>query len=180
DQLKTQTKPIYVPPEAESRFDEGIPLMGACPQPTAEESRTKHPSMIGKAFDGGNDEGTDFFNSASENAFETQIPVIALKSTSQVFESLHFAQDSPAVETTSDSFCASDAKLTAETGDVGVSSEDLVARWQAELEKDDDFLEDEFMGPPLANQELYLENTSGGLGGSRSVIGNIQPSSQEL
>ena len=27
DQLKTQTKPIYIPPENESRFEEGVPLL---------------------------------------------------------------------------------------------------------------------------------------------------------
>ncbi|KKA25407.1 COPII vesicle coat protein Sec16 [Rasamsonia emersonii CBS 393.64] len=151
-QLKTQTKPIYVPPEADSRFEEGVPLVEDV-SGTQEEPTVQAESSIKKVFDGDADEGDDFFSSAAQKASaDTQHPAITRKSTSQVLGSLNYDTlnspiNEPPVESLQSSHDAGaeapgDASNTAKTSE----DEDLAARWQAELEGDDDLLLDEEPG----------------------------------
>lgn len=203
NQLKTQTKPIYPPPEPESRFEEGIPLMNEVPETPVEpkepvdpvEPVTQPESQIEKIFDGDEDEGDDFFSSVQKsfNA-EAQQPHITRKSTSQVLDSLSFAQDSPISENPPNVLHPSDAEGAAEpTGAVKKmsSEEDLAARWQAELDDDDLLMDDEIPENTTASQAPVPETPSGPaehdsiFGGQRSSIGSNpyvphQPSSSEL
>ncbi|OJJ43842.1 hypothetical protein ASPZODRAFT_145778 [Penicilliopsis zonata CBS 506.65] len=146
DQLKTQTKPIYVPPEAESRFEEGVPLLDEStdiPTPL-----TTHPeTQIQTMFDEGEDEEDDgFFSSVqkSTNEDSQQSFHITRKSTSQVMGSLDLTPDSPMVDSPSAPLPPTDSTtgLTATVGAIKKQSseEDLAARWQAELSDDDDLL----------------------------------------
>ncbi|KGO67346.1 COPII coat assembly protein, Sec16 [Penicillium expansum] len=151
NQLNSQTKPIFAPPEAESRFEEGVPLLDestpASPQRPLEEDKSIDNvfsndeddadgffSSAPKLEDNNGDE--DFFGSTSKEEAEEQ-PVVhfARKSTSQVLESASFALDSP----------VSDASAAAQFDDAlkaaslepqttaDPSEEELAALWEAEL-----------------------------------------------
>jgi hypothetical protein len=144
DELKTQTKPIYLPPEAESRFEEGVPLVE-----DASEAQP-HPEIqpdgaLDIVFEGDGDE-EDFFKSTDQQKPVTGHPLITRKSTSQVIGSLHAdTLDSP-VETPAEipqppRFVASGNATDASNPVKAVDEEDdLAARWQAELDEDDDLL----------------------------------------
>ncbi|KAH8695118.1 putative COPII vesicle coat protein Sec16 [Talaromyces proteolyticus] len=131
DQLKTQTKPIYMPPEAESRFEEGIPLVenDSYSQPVLED---KSDEPLGDMFE--DDDGDDFFKSAApEVVSNPEKPSMTRKSTYDVINSLDAgALDSPVEDSTVD------AKLDGAI--IKEDEEDLAARWQAELDDDDDLL----------------------------------------
>ncbi|KAJ5778874.1 hypothetical protein N7457_006594 [Penicillium paradoxum] len=151
DQLKTQTKPIFAPPEAESRFEEGVPQLGES-APASPQNTLEGGESIDNVFSNDGDDVDSFFNSGPQPAAETdgegffgsitreeavEDPVVHLarKSTSQVLESAGFALDSP----------VSDASAAAQLDDVlkaassqpqttaDPSEEDLAARWEAEL-----------------------------------------------
>ncbi|KAJ5263448.1 hypothetical protein N7478_011053 [Penicillium angulare] len=146
NQLKTQTKPIFAPPEAESRFEEGVPLL--------EEDGPESPDRA--MFDDdasnnpfGNDHGDDpegFFSSSKRpDATDQPTMHITRKSTSQVMESVGFDIASPA----SDISAAAqfDDVIKAATSDpqedqaqssapvpaAAPAEDDLAARWEAEL-----------------------------------------------
>jgi hypothetical protein len=137
DQLKTQTKPIYVPPEAESRFEEGVPLVEDVSRAPEDSTIQAEPS-IEKVFGDDTNEVDDFFTSTAQKvSVDTQHPAITRKSTSQVLGSLSYdTLDSPNNESPVEQ--PSHAKLPEE--------DDLAARWQAELEDDDDILLEEESG----------------------------------
>jgi hypothetical protein len=155
DQLRTQTKPIYVPPEAESRFEEGIPLVEneVDIQP---DGANKDEPQLDDVF--GDDDADDFFAStATKDASTSEKPAVLRKSTYDVLGSLdNGIPDSPvgdspaAFETKEDDDLA--ARWQAELDDVEdipdaeepkeEEEEDLAARWQAELDDDDLLLED--------------------------------------
>ncbi|CAI7665358.1 unnamed protein product [Penicillium glandicola] len=65
NQLNTQTKPIFAPPEAESRFEEGVPLLDestpASPQHPLEEEKS-----IDNMFSNDEGDADGFFGSASK------------------------------------------------------------------------------------------------------------------
>lgn len=166
NQLKPQTKPIYIPEDPESRFEEGIPLVDNAPE-TPLEAVSKPQSQIDKLFDDDDDEGDDFFSSAQKSSTSEvqQPPPITRKSTSQVLDSLSFAQDSPINENPPTTLPSSDAQGAAESTDVvkeTTSEEDLAARWQAELDDDDDLLlDDELAAKTAASKEPVSETPSG-------------------
>ncbi|CAG8296949.1 unnamed protein product [Penicillium nalgiovense] len=151
NQLNSQTKPIFAPPEAESRFEEGVPLMDestpASPQQPLEQGKS-----IDKVFSNDDDDVDCFFSSASkpeakndnedffgsiskEEAEEQPVVHLERKSTSQVLESARFALDSP-VSDASAAAQFDDALKAASLGPqttTDPSEEELAARWEAEL-----------------------------------------------
>ncbi|KUL92026.1 hypothetical protein ZTR_01327 [Talaromyces verruculosus] len=167
DQLKTQTKPIYVPPEAESRYEEGIPLVENEVDNQPDEANKDEPKLD-DVF--GDDDADDFFASTvTKDASLSEKPAVLRKSTYDVLGSLDNGipdspvGDSPAVfEKQEDDELA--ARWQAELDDVEEvrvteepkEEEDLAARWQAELDDDDDdlLLEDNALNE---SQELQEE-----------------------
>lgn len=151
DQLKTQTKPIFAPPEAESRFEEGVPLLDE-----STSASPQNPPDVGKpiddVFSNTEDDADDFFSSvqkpeADQNgddfigstpqkeAEEEPAVHLARKSTSQVLESAGFALDSPVSDASAaaqfDDFLKAASSQPQATADP--SEEELAARWEAEL-----------------------------------------------
>ncbi|KAJ5933049.1 hypothetical protein N7516_007538 [Penicillium verrucosum] len=149
--LNSQTKPIFAPPEADSRFEEGVPLLDES-TPGSPEHLVQAEKSIDSVFSnyeddadgffssalksGTKDDDEDFFGSLSkEEAEEQPVAHLARKSTSQVLESAGFALDSP----------VSDASAAAQFDDAlkaaslepqptaDPSEEELAARWEAEL-----------------------------------------------
>lgn len=140
NQLKTQTKPIFAPPEAESRFEEGVPLLDedSSNSPVREGQPTE---PVDDLFANDENEADDFFSSAPRvETHEISTPHITRKSTSQVMESVGFNIDSP----TSDASAAAQfddvLKAATTSGPAGQAEpvaepleDDLAARWEAEL-----------------------------------------------
>ncbi|KAJ6134113.1 hypothetical protein N7523_000435 [Penicillium sp. IBT 18751x] len=95
NQLKTQTKPIFAPPESESRFEEGVPLLDDT-YPTSPPLAIPQRKPVENPF-GEGDDGTDFFSSIQNSHASKELPIrhITRKSTSQVVESMGFDVDSP-------------------------------------------------------------------------------------
>ncbi|KAI9042314.1 COPII coat assembly protein SEC16 [Aspergillus affinis] len=153
DQLKTQTKPIYIPPETESRYEEGVPLLDDSVQSPVEEP-LQQQSPIDNVFVGDDEdqEGDAFFNEIQKPEPVNEPPRslhITRKSTTQVLDSLDVPPYSPASDTspTAQEFSNILAAAASENHAVpeivpedqakGVSSDDdLAARWQAELSDD--------------------------------------------
>ncbi|KAL4884043.1 Sec23-binding domain of Sec16-domain-containing protein [Aspergillus karnatakaensis] len=150
DQLKTQTKPIYFPPE-ESRFEEGVPLLDDS-MDTPVEPPAQHQGHIDSVFDGDDGDDSGFFSSAQKPAAgnEPEGPFhIHRKSTSQVMDSLgasQFAPASPLSPTAEefDNILAAAASESPEKEKEAASEVDLAAAWQAALS------DDELEGAPVA------------------------------
>ncbi|KAL2871358.1 COPII coat assembly protein SEC16 [Aspergillus lucknowensis] len=172
DQLKTQTKPMFFPPEADSRFEEGVPLLDESTE-TPVEPPTQHAGQLDGVFDGDEAEDDGFFKSAQKSPSRTreQGPFhFHRKSTSQVLSALDSSKDfldsplSPTAEefdnilaaaasrspekatetpTEEDLAAKWQAELSDDELEVAPVEEDLAARWQAELDDDDLFLEDD-------------------------------------
>ncbi|KAL4927494.1 COPII coat assembly protein SEC16 [Aspergillus undulatus] len=157
DQLKTQTKPIYFPPE-ESRFEEGVPLLDDSVESPVEQTTTAtatatapQPSQIDAVFEGDNDDDDGFFSSAQkpESEKEPQGPFhVHRKSTSQVMDSLGANQDaiasplSPTAEEFDDILAAAASQSPQMAQEPAAAApatqeDDLAAAWQAELSDDD-------------------------------------------
>ncbi|PLB49400.1 hypothetical protein P170DRAFT_436981 [Aspergillus steynii IBT 23096] len=154
DQLKTQTKPIYIPPETESRFEEGVPLLDDSVPPSAVQSPVEEPvkqqSQIDSIFAGDDEDQEEgaFFNEVQKSEPVEEQPQslhITRKSTTQVLDSLDVPPYSPASDTspTAQEFnnilaaAASENHAVPEDQAKSVSSDDdLAARWQAELSDD--------------------------------------------
>ncbi|KAL5339721.1 Sec23-binding domain of Sec16-domain-containing protein [Aspergillus crustosus] len=203
DQLKTQTKPIYFPPEAESRFEEGVPLLDDSVE-TPIEAPAHQPSQLDSVFGADNDDDDGFFSSVQKpvSEQEPQGPFhIHRKSTSQVMDSLGASQFAPAsplsptAEEFNDILAAAalgspekakevapeedlaaqwQAELSDDELDAAPVEEDLAARWQAELDDDDLLLDDEAVDATLVNGD-GADHTSQGLG---SPFGTPQGSSR--
>ncbi|KAF9891321.1 vesicle coat component [Aspergillus nanangensis] len=143
NQLKTQTKPIYVPPESESRYEEGVPLLEDTVSSPTEQSPNQE-SHMDEIFGGDEDEEGDFFSqvqqqSAPENEARPSLHVTR-KSTSQVIESLDASTKSPTSEAspTAQEFNDILAAAASENPTEKAPSDDnLAARWQAELSEDE-------------------------------------------
>jgi hypothetical protein len=150
NQLKTQTKPIFAPPEAESRFEEGVPLLDESP-PTSPQCPLVEERSIGNVFANDDDDAAgffstvpkpeaedegDFFGSTSKDeTLEEPVVHLTRKSTSQVLESAGFALDSPVSDASAAAqfeealkAASTEPQTTAEP-----SEEELAARWEAEL-----------------------------------------------
>ncbi|RAH63358.1 COPII coat assembly protein Sec16 [Aspergillus piperis CBS 112811] len=101
NQLKTQTKPIYVPPENnESRFEEGVPLLDDSAESPVEPTAVEE-SQTDNFFAGDDDEDDGFFKavqSAPPPDESQPASHITRKSTFQVMDSLGVSLDSPMSE----------------------------------------------------------------------------------
>ncbi|EAW08730.1 COPII coat assembly protein SEC16 [Aspergillus clavatus NRRL 1] len=137
DQLKTQTKPIYVPPETESRFEEGVPLLDNSPQTPVEQAQ-RGDNQLDNVFAGDEDDEGDFFNEIQKSTPEEGPFHITRKSTTQVLSTLDTTPDSPFSETspTAQDFNQILADTSAQNETKEPSDADLAARWQAELSDD--------------------------------------------
>ncbi|EFQ97244.1 COPII coat assembly protein SEC16 [Nannizzia gypsea CBS 118893] len=169
DQVSTQTKPIYIPPEfAESRFEEGLPLVENGDQDDEEQiSRPKKQNALDSVFgqDMATDEAGFFSSNLSDNAQPSDTPpTLHRKQTSQVLDSLRiddaFRGDESPIEPRQssdeqhptsevmDGHQASNADVTpAETLD----ENELAERWKAAL--DDDLLDDELLDDDLLDND---------------------------
>lgn len=171
-QLKTQTKPIYVPPEAESRFEEGIPLVEdeTHEEPVEEKKDTAAP--IESLFEQDETpEESDFFSSVKpENSPQdtSRPPPFNRKSTSQVLGSLEFDRDAGVDESPAD-FTSShelgdEAKPQEDQakGEETVSEEDLAEKWKALLDDDDDLLMEDEEDMELLPDDTQPDSTTFG------------------
>lgn len=95
NQLKTQTKPIFAPPESESRFEEGVPLLDDT-YPTSPPLAIPQRNSVDSPF-GDGDDGADFFTSLQNPHPSKELPIrhLTRKSTTQVVESMGFEVESP-------------------------------------------------------------------------------------
>lgn len=147
DELKMQTKPMHAPSEADSRYEEGVPLV---------HRSSKSPTQLDSIFA----DDDDFFKSAaSTGSADTDRPVVTRKSTAQVIESLSRDSAAPSVESIhaeqhqSTPTSAELSAIKTATTSEAVDEEDLAARWQQELDSDDELLPaDEPSQPPPVTQ----------------------------
>lgn len=153
-QLKTQTKPIYVPPETDTRFEEGVPLLDEDHETPA--ATTKPESQIDQIFNDDEDEADSFFSEVQKSTTAQDQPShLARKSTSQVIDSVGGAQDSPNDEASPSSGQFNTLTVPADSQKEvrkASSEDDLAARWQEVLDDDDMFLEDEAGEDPTPDQ----------------------------
>ncbi|KAJ5109892.1 hypothetical protein N7532_002537 [Penicillium argentinense] len=181
NQLKTQTKPIFGPPETESRFEEGVPLLDEATTPTSPERPKSQEAAVADPFGNDEDDAEGFFSSVqdTEASNEPASLHIMRKSTSQVMESVGFHIDSPASDisaaaqldsvlnaASSDALASQGqpeatepseeelaARWEAELSDIG--EDDMAARWEAALSDDDgDMLLEEDVQAPTAGQQV--------------------------
>ena len=141
NQLKTQTKPIFAPPEADSRFEEGLPLLDEA-DPTSPDRAVRRQSTANDLFANDDDDAEGFFSSTPqpETVKEPSLH-ITRKSTAQVMDSVGFGIDSPVSDISAaaqlDSVLkAASSEPEAAKGQTKApepSEEDLAARWEAEL-----------------------------------------------
>ncbi|GLI80799.1 vesicle coat component [Penicillium ochrochloron] len=173
NQLKTQTKPIFAPPEAESRFEEGVPLLDEdSPKSPVREGQSTEP--VDDFFANDENDADDFFSSAQrvETSDEMSAPHITRKSTSQVMESVGFNIDSPTSDTSAAAQFDDLLKAATTTGPVEPvgqaepaaepTEDDLAALWEAELS---DTGEDELAARweaalDLDDDDMLLEDTT--------------------
>ena len=158
-QLKTQTKPIYMSPESESKFDEGVPLLDddvESPKPTPKEN-TKEDTKgdnIDQLFEDNGEEASFFSEVQKPDTAQERPDHLTRKTTPQVIDSVGGAQNtssdaSPAVQQPS-SLASPDPQVKKAS-----SEEDLAARWQAALSDDDDLLlEEEVDETPASGQPM--------------------------
>ncbi|KAF3490653.1 COPII coat assembly protein SEC16 [Arthroderma uncinatum] len=165
-QVSTQTKPIYIPPEfAESRFEEGLPLVDNSSQDDDSPIPQSNPNKpLDSVF--GEDTATEedgFFssNSAAAERSPNAPPALHRKQTSQVLSSLKMddtfqGDDSPIERSYAqgqqfpDSGETTDSKHDA-AEPASLDENDLAERWKAEL--DDDLLDDELLDDDLLDDE---------------------------
>lgn len=158
DQVNSQTKPIYNPPEAESRFEEGVPLVNNNNTEALSPVETKGRASLDELFQqGATTDDAGFFSSNLEDEASStpQIlkpPAFTRKSTSQVLGSLNL-QDHPiaedsTIEDPSPSMIVQEAEPT-NAGEPSAGedapADDIEARWKALLGDDDLLMDDEFL-----------------------------------
>lgn len=191
DQLKTQTKPIYMPPEPESRYEEGVPLLNQTPQtpvePTeaaqpestttanAEPTKAKAEAQIDSVFAADEDEGEDFFSQVQQSEPKPEVPShISRKSTPQIMESVGEPLDSPINETSPTVQGFNEMLAAPKQVRKSSSEEDLAARWQAELSDTEEPVEDDL----AARWQAELDDDDGllmdGIEGETTTTGREQ------
>lgn len=188
NQLKTQTKPIFAPPESESRFEEGVHLLDDT-TPISPPRAVPPRKSADNPFGDDEEDGEDFFSAIRKPDASEKPPFhFARKSTSQVVGSMGFGVDSP----TSDISAAAqlDDVLKSVANEEPVSQahapqeqtqapepteeelaarweaelsdtgeEDLAARWEAALDDDDDMLlGDDAVQAPATEQQPVLQS----------------------
>lgn len=143
NQLKTQTKPIFAPPESESRFEEGVPLLDET-DPISPDRASHHQQGTDHLFADDDDEhdADSFFASTPKPETSEELSLrITRKSTAQVMDSVGFDIDSPVSDISAAAQLDSVLKAAtsepqsqdAHTGPAEPSEEELAARWEAEL-----------------------------------------------
>ncbi|GAD91555.1 COPII vesicle coat protein Sec16 [Paecilomyces variotii No. 5] len=154
DQLRTQTKPIYMPPESETRYEEGIPLVEDLPE-TPVSPEAKKNNRLSRMFDADDDEGGDFFSSVQKPSVpQLDPPPVKRKDTSEVLGSMDFSRDEEGSESPAPFLQAPGADNPQSIKKTS-SEEDLAARWQAELDDDDLLVDDDLAGDtPAAPQPV--------------------------
>lgn len=190
NQLNTQTKPIFGPPETESRYEEGVPLLDETASPISPvRERTREITQeapVDKLFGNDEDDAEGFF-SATQKMEPSDVPTphLTRKSTSQVMQSVGFQIDSPVSDISAaaqlDSVLNAAAsgsqapQSIAEDGEP--SEEDLAARWEAELsdigeddmaarweaalsDDDEDMLMDDGVQLPVEQQSAIASTTN--------------------
>lgn len=198
NQLKPQTKPIFPPPEAESRFEEGIPQLDEAKLSSGERT-TQGQNPVDNIFANDDDEAGDFFNSVQESEVaEERTPHVSRKSTSQVINSVGLGIDSPASETSAAAQlddvlkgagsesktedAPSEEELAARwKAELDEPEDDIAARWQAALDDDDILLEDEATNaPPTDDSQLETPQNYAGTQPAPGVYTPHQPSTADL
>ncbi|KAK2747115.1 vesicle coat component [Myotisia sp. PD_48] len=159
NQVNTQTKPIYVPPEAsESRYEEGLPLVD---DTNAATGNSTAQATIDTIFeDDTNGEDADFFKPKADNVETERVaehPGLNRKDTSQVMNSLQIngsfqELDSP-IEPPSIPSQQVAETAQSETTPNPLAEDELAARWQAAL-GDDDLLDDELLDDDFLGDDL--------------------------
>ncbi|KAJ6024231.1 hypothetical protein N7540_005028 [Penicillium herquei] len=149
NQLKTQTKPIFAPPEADSRYEEGVPLLEE-DGPDSPDRALFDDNATNDLFAHDEDDGAEGFFNSSRQADASKEPSfhITRKSTSQVMESVGFDIESPVSDISAaaqfddviKAAASDEQKVQTQSTTVAPSEDDLAARWEAELsdaEEDD-------------------------------------------
>ncbi|DAA76675.1 TPA_exp: putative COPII vesicle coat protein Sec16 [Trichophyton benhamiae CBS 112371] len=169
NQVSTQTKPIYIPPEfAESRFEEGLPLVDNGDQSDDQQAeQPKQQSALDSVFS--EDISTDeagFFSSNMSQAAEPSetLPTLHRKQTSQVLDSLRmddaFRGDESPIEppripceqmSTSEAVNGHQTSKDDATTPENLDENELAERWKAAL--DDDLLDDELLDDDLLDND---------------------------
>ena len=185
DQLKTQTKPIYSPPDPDARFEEGMPLLSP-EMPAEPPAPAKAETQIDKIFEGDEEEEEDeFFSQVQNTGPKPPFPShITRKSTSEVMGSVGETLDSPVSESPSvQQF--NEILATAPAPDNHVnkvsSDEDLAARWQAELSDNEEAQEpaaDDLAARWQAeldddDDDLLMDEASADTAGQEQSFGNV-------
>lgn len=169
NQLKTQTKPIFAPPESESRFEEGVPLLDDT-TPLSPPRVVPPRKAADNLFGNDEDEGEDFFGAIHQRETNVETPHhITRKSTSQVLGPTQPGVDSPSTDNSAAAQlgnilnvpAAEISQTSEEQGNVsGPSEEELAARWEAELsDTGDDDLAAKWEAA-LDDDDMLLEDDS--------------------
>ncbi|KAK2877801.1 hypothetical protein FQN49_001174 [Arthroderma sp. PD_2] len=169
-QVSTQTKPIYIPPEfAESRFEEGLPLVDNSNEnddSSIPQSNPQNPldSVFGEDM---MTEEDGFFSSSLATAERSPDapPSLHRKQTSQVLDSLKMDDAFDGHESPIES-CHAPGQQFSYSGELeratgskddaagpeNIDENELAERWKAEL--DDDLLDDELLDDVLDNDNV--------------------------
>ncbi|WEW61495.1 vesicle coat component [Emydomyces testavorans] len=165
--ISSQTKPIYIPPETESRFDEGVPLINNGDTKLSREDQL--PSAIEAIFDADDTSG-------DANFFSSQVPVLMestseappdfqRKSTSEVLSALNFDSNSP-TDAAPRSLMAvvqeqksKEAPATEPALNEDLEEDELAERWKAFLGDDDMLIEEEPLDTSIDASNLATANT---------------------
>ncbi|OJD26533.1 hypothetical protein ACJ73_02088 [Blastomyces percursus] len=142
NQLNTQTKPIYTPLEAESRYEEGVPLMNNA-EPSSPTDNNQADSIDAIFREDEPVDDADFF------ASESGTPLFNRKSTSQALDALHSNQPQTVATSSNDATPipnraeANDNRIDEEPLADKEVEEDLAERWKAVLDDDDLLIDDD-------------------------------------
>ncbi|KAL1955829.1 hypothetical protein VTO42DRAFT_8068 [Malbranchea cinnamomea] len=145
-QVSSQTKPIYSPSEAESRFEEGVPLVNNADisSPADVKGRASLDEIFEQDDAAAEDAGFFSANLGTEPSKDPEGPTLNRKSTSQILGSLNFDGGSRAIDSPVEGSTTNAGRQEAETVNANgpavseeVPADDLEARWKAALGDDD-------------------------------------------
>ncbi|KAI1942511.1 vesicle coat component [Ophidiomyces ophidiicola] len=147
-QISSQTNPVYIPPESESRFDEGVPLVS-----NIDVRQEDNPPHAIESFFAQDDPAgdADFFSSQKPCPGVNRPLEFQRKSTSDVLQQFSAENEPPSnvsISTVTSPSTAvahehsSPLELT-NTPNVEVGEEELAERWKALLEDDDMLIDDD-------------------------------------
>ncbi|KAK2777584.1 vesicle coat component [Emmonsiellopsis sp. PD_33] len=189
NQLNTQTKPIYTPLEAESRFEEGMPLVNntepSSPTETSPTQQDQTASIDAIFNEDEVDDDSGFFTSNADT-HPASPPPFGRKSTSQVLGSLHYEKDPSSVdspteiEAIEEKVEASDTQTTKEgPAEPPASEEDLAEMWKAALSDDDLLIEDDDLNGPSGQDQTQLNGVEEPANNYTNEPMQMSPSAQQ-